>query len=1016
MGKQSGRRLLIICVAIVVVVVAIAAAAVVAVAFADLHPPAAATDPYAHLSTASFALLASNQVFLGNQKFDSLAAQKYNFLHANASGFASVENSSFIVLVVNVSNPAYAALALKAVNASALGYAMNNTNGIIFSRSNVWAENQTVFVLAGYKNANSLSSALLSFFVKAPVYAPHQVIGKFASFNGIRNSFNANDPIMDAYLYGTYELGPHDTALAYPYNYYDTFAYLLYYAPVYNKYVPGFAGNTSGLGLPAAAMLCIPPPPPPDGSSICIGNYAAMPMLQIGSVQPQAPQWNFDSGDCSFFGTSDCIDAEGWAVAGVNPQLPYYEIPSIFYGFSSTRSGIPPSMTGTTGPVSSFLPLTWLVYGPGSVGESTGGFQTGIMTQNETQLLIDANVTMFSAPIGESPLGNFTVYNATNASSTYSCGSNLCGMHFNYSIYALLSISSTIPQSATIISPYNYSPSLKSNYSAVLEPITLSTPKIVKATGRTYYFSYWSVYSELAGNQYYQRFDTSNATLQLIGPTQAQAVYTSSSSPGAVTVESEYMTPSTYNTCPPPLNCSVSSVNPIGDVKISISGIGGAQVYSNTTGTEGSLVTPVLPAGCYQVAAYKNGYNFIVSPNPLCINGPAGVYAISTSAYVFDVSWPRNYSFGGAPVDSNIPVNLTLFYANGDRAGNVTVHAYAGSGTISGPAATSSNGTASFLWRAGSTSGIYSINFTASGLFIPTQRYSMTVIVYSSNYSVVQMKVGLTNTSVTAAPGSSFKDDVIVHVCQFKFNLSANAALSCSTGYPVNLTILGVPVGMDAGFTPNPAQPNQITLDDNSSLSMHIGSGVASGTYGMDVTATVTLANGTRYNSSAPLVVDVGSTPGGCSGLGAISGAVYRYGEPTYANISVRNQAGSSVYNNITFNGYFNTGSILPGGTYNVTAYPPYSSSPAYIYGTGMVNVAPCATSGIILGQPPANTTSSTISTTSTTTVSTTSTTAVPKGYYTCGVCNKIVIAGYSCPPGCTTEISCPYGGFECTT
>lgn len=978
-------------------------------------------DLYAHLSTATFALLAPNKVYLGNGRFDALALQNYEFFHANASGFAHVENSTFVVLVVNGSDPAYTALALDAVNASVLGYAMNKTNGVILSGSDVWAKGQTVFVLAGYKSANALSSALLSFFVRAPVYAPHQAAGRFASFNGIANGFGANDPIMDAYLGGTYELGPHDTVLKYPYNYYDTFAYLLYYAPVFNKYVPGFHGNESGLGLPMSSMLCIPPPPPPDGSSICIGDYAAMPMLQVGNAwpyTPQTPQWKLDTGDCTFFGITDCIDTEGWAVSGTSPQLPWDEIPSIFYGFTSTLSGIPPSMTGTAGPVDSALPITWWLYGPGSVGESTGGFQASVMTQNETQLLVDANVTMFSTPIGETPIGNFTVYNATNASSTYACGSNLCGMRFNYSIYALLSASSTIPQSATIISPRNYSQIPRSNYVAVLQPINLSTPKVVRTGSRTYYFSYWSVYSELAGNLYYRRFNTSTAAFQVIGPTQVQAVYTSRSLPGAVTVQSGYMAPGTMNTCPPPLNCSgVGGFEPISNVKFTISSIGGARVYSNTTDSEGSFVTPMLPAGCYQITAYKNGYNFIVNPNPLCINGPGGADAITTSAYVFNVSWPTDYPYGGASVGSDIPINLTLLYANGDRAGNVIVHAYAGSGTINGSGITAGNGTASFAWHAGGTSGIYDINFTASGAFIPLQKYSMPVIVYSRNYSQVLIKVSLSNASISSAAGSSFGDLVTVHVCQFTFNLSANATLSCNTPYPATMSISGMPAGMDAVFTPNPAQPASLTLSDMTNLSVQLGNAVANGTYGMEVTATATLPDGTKYNGSAPLMVTVGSHSGSCNSLGAIRGKVYRYGEQTSANVSIHNQAGGSVYDNITYNGLFDTGFILPAGTYNIAAYPPYAANTIYTYGTGTANVTRCATSSVTLGQPP-NATSNTTSTTSTTTstTSSTSTTTVAESYYTCGACNRVLIAGFSCPPGCTKEISCSYGGFECTT
>ncbi len=954
-------------VATAVLIIIVAAVVIAVVAFnatyqSRIGAPATASnasgnsssiDLYAHLSNAGFALMAPIQVLDANRRFEALAQSKYNFLYANALNFTGVEKSQFIVLVANDSNQSYWSIAQQAVNSSMLAYAVNSTRGIIISKSDVWAPNQTVFVLVGYKNASALSSALLSFFVKSPVYPPQEAVGKFAAFNGIKTGFSGNDPVLDAYLDGTYELGPHDTVLKYPYDYYLQFASLIYYAPVVYTMVPGFEGNSSGTGLPMSSPICVPPPPPPDGASICIGDYVAMPMFQMAAAQPQPPQFSLDSGDCYFFGIEDCINAEGWAASGINPQLPWYDIPSVNYAFTRTGSEIPPSLSGTTGPVASYLPITWWIYGPGSLGESTGGFQSGVMTQNETQLLMDANVTMFSAPLGETPLGNFTVYNATNASSTYSCASGLCGMRFNYGIYALLSVSSTIPQGAAVLSPMNYSQAPHSNYSAVLEPVMLSTPKVVRTSATDYYFSYWSVYSELAGNQYYQRYNTANATFELIGPTQVQAVYTSRSLPGAVTAESEYMTFGTYNTCPPPLNCSVSSSNPIGGVNISITSMAGQPVYSNTTGSNGRFVTPVLPAACYQVSAYKNGYSFIVTPNPLCINGHSVVAAVDVDPFVFSISWPKGYAYSGAPVSAAVPVNLTLTYITGGHpAGNIPIRARTDSGTISGPSATSANGTADFIWHTGHTSGLYHINFTATGLFGPSEVYTMPVIVYSKNYSQIIMKVSPSKSSMSVSPGSSANESIKVHACQFSFSLSINGTLSCSTAYPVSMSVSGLPSGATANFTPN---TTPATLNSSTLLSISAGSAVG-GTYSLAVTATITLPNSTKYSGSAPLSLAVGSHSGSCNGFGAISGSAYRFGEPTPANISVSSSSGSTVYRNATHSGMFNTGSILPGGSYIVTAYSLYSGS--YSYGSATVNVTPCVTTNVMIGQPPNSTNS----------------------------------------------------------
>ncbi len=981
------------------------------------------TDPYAHLSTAKFALVAPYVVLGSNPRFASLAKEKYDFLYSNASNFASVENSQFIVLVVNGSYPIYMQLALKAVNASVLGYALNDSKGEIISRSDVWGPNQTVFILAGYRSANSLASALLSFFVRQPVYAPHQVVGKFAAFNGLVKGFSANDPILDAYLGNMYELGPHDTSLKYPYSYYDQFAYLLYYAPVIMSLVPGFAGNVSGLGLPMDSLICIPPPPPPDGSSLCIGDYVAMPMFQFGSAPPQAPALHYDTGDCNFFGIDDCIDAEGWAASGINPQLPYREIPSVYFGFTATGSEIPPSMSGTAGPVSDYLPITWWVYGPGSLGESTGGIQSGIMPQNETQLLMNASVEMFSAPLGESPLGNFTVYNATNAMGTYSCFSSLCGMDFNYALYALLSVSSTIPKRANVLSPRNYSPAPYANYSAILDPVTLTTPKVVKTPSKNYYFSYWSVYSELDGNQYYQQFYTSNATFQLIGPTQAQAVYTSRSLPGAITATAEYMTPSAYISCPPILNCTISSSYPIGGVRVSITNMSGAPVYSNTTGTNGRFITPTLAGNCYLVTAHKAGYNFIVMPNPLCVNGPGGVFAVDTSPYIFEASWPKGYAYGGAPPNATLQINLTLSYVNGIPAGGVMLHAHANSGAISGPAKTSDNGTADFIWHAGGGSGIYYLNFTASGIFIPPQTYSMPVVVYSGNYSHVILNVSLSNSAVTGAPGTSLIDRVTVHVCQFAFNLSSNATLSCVRPYAVNMSISDLPTGVNASFSPNPALANTITLNDATDLHISLGSSAHLGRSTAYVTAKVDADNRT-YHAIAPLSVNVsysqpsngtgGGPPGSnSSGYGAINFTVYFNGAPA---------AAARIWSPPFYtggwytgsNGKYYTGYTVKAGKYEfIGTYDNISNTTIVTVKNNTVAYAYIRINGATTTST--STSTSTSSSTTSSTPSTSTTTIASQGYYSCNTCYKVIIGGYSCPPSCPSSTQCSYGGFECT-
>ena len=817
-------------------------------------------DPYAHLSSADFALVSPEKVLASNTQFVSLAREKYVFLYANASNFTAVDSSQFIILVVNDTGP-YMNIALSVFNATVLDYALNDTNGIILSKNNVWSNSQTVFVLAGYKNASTLSAALLKFFVKSPVYAPQKLIGKFMNFNSTsKNSsgtpFGSKDPILQASLDGAYPLSPQDTALPYPYSYYLNFAYLVYQAPFFSSYAPGFSGGASGLNLPMHAMLCIPPPPPPDSSSICIGNYVAMPVFQFGTYDISQPEWSFDTGDCNFFGISDCIDTEGWAASGINPQLPYSQIPSIFYGFSTTLSGIPPSLTGTTGPLSDSLPLTWWNYGPGSVGTSTGGAEQNIITQNQTLLLMNASVEAFSAPYSETPFGNFTGYSGNNT-VTYSCSSSLCGMNFNYYIYVLMTESSTIPAGAYITSPSNYELAPGSNYYALFDPVTLSTPKVVVTPSATYYFSYWSVYSEIGGNSYHQVFNTSNATFQIIGPTQVKAIYTVKIMPGSVKATSAFMTPSAYYTCPPPLsNCNnMSSLNPISGVQIKITGQSGNILFSNFTDSSGSVTTPALPGGCYDVSAYKNGYIFLVEPNPICVNGNTELFAIDLSPYIVKINWPIGYPSFDAPLNKSVPINAVLEYSDGIAASNVSIRASASTGTINSSITTSSNGSAYFVWNSGDKPGKYSLGFTPTNILFQPPTYNVPVIVYPNNSTLTYVNVLLRNSTLYAYAGSHLSDNVSASFCRLVFGYPANLTDVCSASLPMTFNLTWTPAGINYTFKPSITPANYTTNSSRSTLSINVSNYVTTGVYKTNVAVKVTSASGLTYSATAPLSI-----------------------------------------------------------------------------------------------------------------------------------------------------------------
>ncbi len=1037
-AKMSGISYLVAAAAVVVVIAAIVYVA--ATSQANNIRNAAQLDPYANLGNATFALISPGAVLAGNQGFVALAKHRYSFLYANASNFTSVSNSTFIVIVVGNDTGPYAQLALKAVNRTVLAGAFNYTRGAMMSASGVWSPGQTVFVLAGY-NSSALSSALQSFFVRSPPHAPALVAAQFVNASSGLTK-RPGDPLMDAYLGGTYELGPHDTSLSYPYNYYDNFAYLLYYAPVITSMAPGIGGNSSGLGLPMTAPVCIPPPPPPEGgSSICVGDYAAMPMLQVGASPPSSPQWSYDTGDCTFFGISDCIDAEGWAASGTNPQLPYAQIPSVYFGVTETGSPIPPSMTGTFGPVSSVLPITWWLYGPDSYGESTGGFQSstsGAMNESETKLLIKDGVEMFSTPTGETPMGNFTFYNATGAASTYTCGSEMCGMRFNYSIYALLNITSTIPQGAAITMPQWYSQSPQINYSAVLEPVTLSTPKIVKTSSNTYYFSYWSVYSELAGNQYYLRFNTSNATFQLIGPTQAQAIYTTagSSQSGSVSF-----------TAKTALNVCVHGTCPISGVNITFRRLpSGAVAYTNITGNStGYYVTPILQAGCYNVSAYKPGYLFYITPNPSCINSTGGlVEALDKYLYVFNVAWPSAYPFGTAPVNTALPISMSLgFYDGQCCASGIPLQIKPSSGyleptSVNGttipPPTSSGTGTVHFTWHTGNSAGPANIMFTVNGtrgLFISNFTYSMPIALFSGSYPMTVLNISLSNSSVQAAPGSSFADNITVRLCK-TFSIGRNRTLPCIPMHPygANMSLAYLndrPANTTTMFVPNPAVAAANSLSDATTLHVSVGRGARLGPYTMLISARMQTANAT-YNTMVrlPLRISLANattsstttipstttiTGGYNSSDGALNVTVLFNGAPAPAAAVAALPNYSGWYTGS--NGAFYSGFTVKPGSYEVVGtYSNISNSTGY----ATVNAGSVTSVTIrIYGSQNSTTTATTSATTSSSSTQSTTQTTVSGSYYQCNYCYRTPLGGFSCPQSCPNSTSCYLGGFECT-
>ena len=365
----------------------------------------------------------------------------------------------------------------------------------------------------------------------------------------------------------------------------------------------------------------------------------------------------------------------------------------------------------------------------------------------------------------------------------------------------------------------------------------------------------------------------------LIGPTQAQAVYTSGSASGKITF-----------------------LSGIPGITVSVIGPVGRQIYSNITGVSGQAVTPALPGGCYQVTAHKSGYILIVGPNPICVNGPASALIKTWSPLVYDASWPSSYPYAGAPINSSIPINLTLLYSSGlIRAGNVIMGVSTDAGYVSGTLPQPTNGTlctrwyngynyqttcgnvsgyslaltngagsANLVWHTGKASGIYYLNFTplvdaAGGPYVPLLGYhygwvySMPVVVYSSNYSQVLLNVSLSKSRITVQPGTSSTDTVSVHACQFGFNLGSNATLLCDIAYPANMMVSDIPPNITTKFSPNPAVAPSGSINDSTLLNITLGSVVPTGSYTATVTGTITVGNAT-YHASAPLTLNVSST------------------------------------------------------------------------------------------------------------------------------------------------------------
>lgn len=158
--------------------------------------------------------------------------------------------------------------------------------------------------------------------------------------------------------------------------------------------------------------------------------------------------------------------------------------------------------------------------------------------------------------------------------------------------------------------------------------------------------------------------------------------------------------------------------------------------------------------------------------------------------------------------------------------------------------------------------------------------------------------------------------------------------------------------------------------------------------------------------------------PGGASSIVLLHPTIkVAQGSSNSTNFTVNLASGSPGPTNLNL---INAGALLSSYGIASSAYPNSFGYPTY-KGAIKINAGASTPSGLYslwlnaTGYDPASAVKLTINVTGTSGTTTTTTTTITS-YYDCNVCNKIPIAGFSCPPGCTETISCGFGGFECVS
>lgn len=890
-------------------------------------PVGLTADPYAHTAPATFALVSDPSVIRSDPSFRSLAGKHYGFRYASFTNLSSVQNSDYVVIVLNSTSsggyaqPVYSRLGKAAIQAA------YKAGGALFELQNVWKPNQSVFVLAGY-SAKALNGALNRFFTRQ--MPSSFTLGEFSyKVNSTSETTSpvtgGQGPIMTA-LYDNYSLTPNDQALYPPYNYTIDFANVISYQPLESEGSESW--QASGPDLPKYSGVCDPPPPPPDGKGICYGELIGMPVVQFGDTAPQTPVYYLEDADCSI-GPIRCTSEMGLALSGCTD---FYTCQAITDAFQL------PSMINTTDIWSLFEPSTIINISSvfslfnGSKTQVAAGFMLLPMpavmpipfsfSTNVSQLIAD-NVVMFSEPQGIcQPLGSTCLPGCTMFSIE-------CAV--NYTLWALVSESSNIPQVSQELET-------QTNYAPLFYPITLSAPPTFENSTGVYSFSYWDVTTQINTTYYEQAYFSPAATVYVGGPVTARAVYTETGSSGNVygNVRFAYWK----------LNGSIGLGAGIKGALVTVRTSDGKVVYEATTNAQGYYTTPTLSPGCYAVNASEVGFNFEPVFDPICVDGNlndpiyewGGFYYYALSGYLGSMVLPSG-QYSGA--------EFYLWYPDGLPAANVTVLARTQSGLLAGSyggnggfarSETSPSGVASFTWTAGPTPGFYNITFDAN-LAGNNLTFAMPVAVLGFNLS-------LENSTLTAFQGSS----VVIPI-------SAGYSPSYTGGlnFPAVTAVLsasGVPTNTTASFEPNPlVSPWYVSLfynpaRPNSALTVNIGSATPPGLYTIGITS-VFESHGFEYpvTNSAMLTLLVKACN---SRLSQIEGVVLNFdGNPQASNVTVYSLSGEKVFSENTSTGFFSTGYTLPPGAYNVSAYLPFDFSHPYF--SELVNTEACISQSVTL-------------------------------------------------------------------